>query len=137
MLKDEAFERVRKYMNAPDVRMQRIRGYEGDRVGGRLGGRRGTFHDSFYEGYQGDLMQNALEEYTWSNLGWRLGVILGTATNRSLPRDDQKEIARVLFDMLSHLQAETIRHHDENPERKLEISSPEAAEEEGDAQKKR
>lgn len=133
MQQDKALDLVRAYMDAPDRRWQDIGGYKGDHVGGPLGGRRGTFHNSFYEGYQGNVMQDVLERYSWSNLGWRLGVILGTATDRSLPRDDQKEIARLLFDMLSHLHAETIRWHNENLERKLEILSPDTTESDDDA----
>jgi len=116
MIEDEVLERVRTFMNVPDGRMQEISGYEGERVGEPLTGRQGTFHRDFYKGYRGESMTEALSEYTWSNLGWRLGVILRAATGGDLSRDEQKEIASLLFDMLSHLHAETIppKHEDRN-----------------------
>ena len=68
MQEDEVLRLVREYMYKPDDRMQRVSGYEGDRVGQPLAGRRGTFHRDFYEGYQANPMEQALERYTWSNL---------------------------------------------------------------------
>jgi hypothetical protein len=76
-------------------------------------------------------MHGVLERYSWSNLGWRLGVILRAATGGDLPRDDEKEVAGLLFDMLSHLQAKTIEWHNDNLERKLQVPIPDAAEDDG------
>ena len=111
MQDDKILDLVREFMNVQDSRMQELSGYEG----GPLVGRLATFHRDFYRGYKGiSFGAGVLSRYTWSNLGWRIGAILGVTTAGALSQDEQKQIARLFFDMLSHLQAETIRWHNKN-----------------------
>lgn len=102
---DKLLSLVRESIEASDRREQSIDGYDDE----ELKGRRMTFCRDFYKGCRGEPMDEVLSEYTWSNLGWRLGVLFHVAAGDSIPEETQQTIALTLFDMLAHLHVGTIR----------------------------
>jgi hypothetical protein len=90
--------------NVPDGRSMELEAYQGEQVGGRLAGRHGTFNRSFYRGLEGERMgQNALEQHTWSNDGYRVGCIVRAAILLSqgqvdvVSERDRKRLADSIF----------------------------------------
>lgn len=58
--------------------------------------RKGTFCQSFYKGLEGKPMaEKTLTRYTWSNLGWRLGVVVAATTE-----ENREEMAGLLYEMI-------------------------------------
>ncbi len=104
-------------LDIPDGRRLDVNAYKGNIVGEPLTGRHGTFNRDFYRGLRGERMtQEALEQHTWSNSGYRLGllmraaILLADGTVDNIEQEDRKRLADSLFFMWSNLTRSAIEN---------------------------